>query len=155
MVFVPIIWKRTTPEKWIKQLMDEYAQHDPLHTVLAGFSLGGYISSIVAAELNPATLLLFSSSGAYAEDLNRMPPEFIRFLGTQRMKAMAGYSFEKIGPRIHCKTLLFVGKKELPVLRQRNYAAASTIPNAHLFDIEDMGHEISHPNLLSRLEEVL
>ena len=39
-VFVPILWKRTTIDDWVDQLKRVYEKHDPNETILAGFSYG-------------------------------------------------------------------------------------------------------------------
>lgn len=154
--FVETTWSGYTLDQKLDSLRRRYIAHDPVSTILAGFSLGAWLSTLVAAEVSPQELWLFSLSGAYREDLALTPEGFRSFMGKSRLEFCSRYSFAEIAPRIQARrTWIFAGTEELSVLRNRCMQAARQISNAQLIEIPGMKHSINHPALLTQVREVL
>ena len=85
--FVPIRWKRTAVDDWVRELEQVYAKCDPADTVLAGFSFGAVTALVAAAHRVPAQLWLFSLSAVFADDraLTKPDKDTLRIVGIRRL----------------------------------------------------------------------
>jgi len=123
-VFVPIQWKRTAIQSWVDELEKIYSKHNAQQTVLAGFSYGAMTAFVAATRQNPSELWLFSLSPYFAEDLEskNMKPTWLKQIGKRRVADFSKLNFVPLAQSINCKTLLFVGGKEIdkwPIIGER------------------------------------
>lgn len=154
--FVPIKWRRTTIEDWVKELDAEYAKHDPSQTILAGFSYGAVTAFMVATKKNPSELWLFSLSPYFAEDLKskNMKPTWLKQIGHRRAAAFSKLNFKVLSNDIKCRALLFVGQLEIskwPVIGERSAAAREYLSDNKLIVIENVGHDVSDRRYIDKI----
>ena len=158
--FVPIQWARTTIDGWVTQLERVYANYDPQHTVLAGFSFGAMAAFVAAARRNPAELWLFSFSPYFAEDLTsgHMKAAWLKQKGRRRVASFAKVSFVDLAPTVRCRTLLFVGQSELddwPIMAERTNDAQKRLPRSSVVTIPGVGHNVTDPAYIAAIAGVL
>lgn len=147
-VFVDIEWNRTTIKEWMAQLDSVYKQYSPDDVVLAGFSFGAMTALVSAAKQNPSELWLFSLSPYFKEDVksDAMQESWLKDIGKNRTNTFSELSFFSLARDIKCKTLLFVGQKELdmwPGMKSRTYKAKELIKGSHLSIVDDTGHDVT------------
>lgn len=153
--FVPINWRATSINHWAKEVSEAYADHDPEHTMLAGFSLGAYSALVAAANRPPARLLLLSLSPYFAEDIPHLGEKSIKYMRPRRMKAFSQIRFEEVAQRITSETTLIVGSKETPELTNRVRQAHRHIQRSRLITVEGVPHDMGHPAYQNALTSAL
>lgn len=152
--FVPIQWRYTTLEDWVKELETEYAKYDAQQTILAGFSFGAMTVLVVAAKRNPAELWLCSLSPYFADDIAVMKESWRKSIGKRRTVVFSELQFARLAEQIHCPTRIFVGEKEAkryPGLLARSKVAARTIPHATLTIVSGVDHKIDDPGYIAAI----
>ncbi len=152
--FIPINWKRTTFNDWVKELHVEFAKCDPETTILTGFSFGAMISLAVAADRNPAELWLLSLSPFFAEDIKQMQKSWLNNIGKRKAKVFKQLSFNKLGRAIDCKTLIFIGEleaKKYPSMLERAQHAHKMIHRNRLITVPSCGHDVAQPNYIESI----
>ena len=158
--FVDINWKRTTIENWVDQLNFVYTSHKPEDTVLAGFSYGAMTAFVAATQRNPLELWLFSLSSYFTEDIKsvHMKKSWLRNIGHRRVSAFDALNFTELAKEIDCKTLLFIGQKELdmwPDMRTRFLAAGKLLKDSTLVTVGDVGHDVADPRYIRSILEAI
>jgi len=153
--FVPINWRATSIKHWAAEVSEAYADYEPGHTLLAGFSLGAYSALVAAADRPPARLLLLSLSPYFAEDIPYLGEKSITYMRPRRMKAFSQTRFEEIAPRITSNTTLFVGSEETPELQNRARQAHRQIRRSRLVTVTGVRHDMGHPAYQSALSDEL
>ena len=146
--FVSIDWNRTTTHDWVSQLETEYRKHDPLQTVLAGFSFGALTVFVAAANKLPAELWLFSLAPFFAEDLPSIKEWELVQLGKRRVQVAKEVSFLKSAKKITCLVRIFAGSKELsmwPEMEFRFEQASSELLDVSSVRVDGVGHAIDNP----------
>jgi len=155
---VSIDWERTTVHDWVSQLESEYRKHDPLQTVLAGFSFGAVTAFVAAVNRAPAELWLFSPSPLFAEDLPNIKEWELVQLGKRRVQATKELSFAALTQKIACPVKLFAGSKELsmwPEMRFRFEQIDTQLINVHSVIIDGVGHAIDDRRYIAAIEAAI
>jgi len=156
--FVPITWKRTTIDNWLEELETEYSKHDPKNTILAGFSFGAMTAFVAASRKNPSELWLCSLSSYFNED-NASPSQkksWLTNLGHRRVSAFDALNFKELSSKIHCKTLLFYGQRELdkwPVMNERAIGAQKLLKNNLYLPVPDVGHDVADEKYILKIRQ--
>jgi len=155
-----MLWKRTTIDDWLADLQRVYVRYDPDSTILAGFSYGAMTALVAAAKLNPAELWCFSLSPYFHEDLknSKMKQTWLDQIGVRRVRAFDKLVFTKLSRAINCKTLLFVGQKEInkyPIIDDRAKEAHALLKHNQLIVISGAGHDVSHPQYRQAIERAI
>ena len=157
-VFIPIEWRHTSIDDWIAQLNVLYEKYDSKETILAGFSYGAMTVFGAAGQRLPSELWLFSLSPYFTEDMLVLKLAWLRSIGKQRQERFWRMSFVKIAPKITCKVLLFIGKKEalkFPPLKKRVMQANKQLRNVRLIEIPDCGHDVTSAPYIGAIQEVI
>lgn len=146
--FVPITWPRTTINSWVNELESQYEKLDPAQTILAGFSFGAMTAFVMASGKNPCELWLFSLSSYFAEDLasKSQKKTWVNRFGHRRVDAFQALNFKQLARKVHCRTLLFYGQKELdawPIMAERAVGAHKYLQNSEYIPIPDAGHDVA------------
>lgn len=153
--FVPLHWKRTTIDDWVKEFDAVYASYDPAQTVLSGFSYGAMTAFVAAAHRLPFALWLFSLSSYFAEDIVALKREWLlRDIGKRRTESFSHLSFAELAPLVICPTYIFVGEKEAekyPLLAARCAEAARVLKYGTLIRVPECGHDVTHPNYIAAI----
>lgn len=157
-VFVPIQWKRTTIQNWVEDLEKIYNKHDPQETILAGFSYGAMTAFIAATYQNPSELWLFSLSPYFAEDLRskNMKPIWLKQIGKRRVADFSKLNFASLVQSIDCKTLLFVGQREIdkwPIIGERCEDAQKRFKRNKLIIVPDAGHDVADSRYIKAISD--
>ena len=153
--FVPIDWKGTTLTGWTRNVEAAYADHDPQKTILAGHSLGAYTLLNVAATCSPAELWLMSLSCWFAEDLEFQKAESLTYMGPRRVSVFGSTHFSELAPKVRCKTLLFVGKRETDLLKARVDAAHHTIAGSRKILIPKTKHDVTQRRYVEAIRDAI
>jgi len=156
--FVPINWKRTVINDWVKQLEEEYNNHDAASTILAGFSYGSVTAFMAATKRNPAELWLFSLSPYFSADIPKQKQARLNIIGTRRTEAFRQLNFDTLAKAIKCKTLIFVGELEIkkyPLIGKRAQLAERLIGDAQLTTIVAVGHDVAHRDYVASIKSAI
>lgn len=158
-VLVPINWVRTTIYDWTAELDAIYESYDAKETILAGFSFGAVTAFLSAIRRNPAELWLFSLSPYFYEDIHSptMKQIWLKEIGHRRVTAFETLYFERLLPSIHSKVIFFYGDLELPTWPDITYRTPvmKQSRNSTLKMAKGAGHDVSHPNYIHAIEEVI
>lgn len=156
--FIPIQWKRTTIEDWVKELEAEYSKHDPKDTILAGFSYGSMTAFVAAAKRLPAELWLFSLSPYFSDDLPKLKKSWKDGIGHRRVTAFSKLDFDNLASSITCPTIIMLGSVEAnkyPHLAKRALIAKERIKNNHYVVVDDAGHDIADKNYVAAISRTI
>jgi len=154
--FVPIQWQRTTIRDWIAQLDKVYASYDPKQTILAGFSYGAMTAFLAAVTQNPAELWLFSLSPYFSSDIPKLKKSWLNAIGHRRVDAFKELDFDKLVPRIKCKTVIIIGEIEArnwPPMGDRSTAAHTAITNSKITVVSGVGHDITDKRYIAAIQK--
>lgn len=153
--FVPIHWKRTTIIDWVNELDEVYRKYDPAEVILAGFSYGAMTVFAAAAARTPFQLWCFSLSPYFSEDVEsvRMKLGWLRAIGIRRTAAFSQLRFKDLVNKLSCRTLLFVGGSEAPIVQARSLAAHQFLANNHLTTIPNVGHDVGSPLYVAAIKK--
>lgn len=153
--FVPIKWRRTTVQDWVRELNAIYDDLDAEETVLAGFSFGALTAFVAAAARNPSQLWLCSLSPYFAEEVTADRGRIKRRLGRRRTQAFMALDFASLAQKISCETLLFYGEKEIPSVIRRVSAASQAVAKSHTVAVSDCGHDATDPRYVAALRKTI
>lgn len=153
-VFVPIQWKRTTIDDWLKELEAVYDKYNPKDTILAGFSYGSMTVFLAATKRVPAELWLFSLSPYFSDDLPKLKKAWRNKIGHRRITAFSKLNFSKLAREITCPTLLMLGSlefKKYPLLANRTHTAKQAIKNNRYVVADGAGHDIAQRKYIATI----
>ena len=156
--FIPINWDKTIIDDWVAQLEKVYINYDPKETILAGFSFGSMTALVTATNRMPSELWLFSLSPYFFEDLHLIKPAYLFDIGKKRTERFKNLFFNKLAPRITCKTLIFVGAKEAtkyPEIGLRAHDAVKKLKNSQLYTIPNVGHDVADKQYINQIKSVI
>ncbi len=155
--FVPINWFRTTIESWVQELDAAYAAHDPMETILAGFSFGAMTAFMSALKRSPAELWLFSLSPYFREDLEskEMKRTWLKFIGHRREASFRKIQFTELVQKIHAPTIFFYGGAELKKWPNIDYRskAINGIPTMTVKIAEGAEHDVTSDSYVAAISE--
>lgn len=157
-VFVPINWTRSTLIDWVQELNNVYGNYDPKETILAGFSYGAMTAFMTATERNPSELWLFSLSPYFSDDMPKMRKSWLNSIGHRRADVFRALDFNLLAKNINCKTLLFVGEKEVkkyPLLGTRASAAHEQISRSTLTVVANTGHDVANKQYVESIKDMI
>jgi pimeloyl-ACP methyl ester carboxylesterase len=156
--FVPIQWKRTTIEDWLKELETEYARHDPKDTVLAGFSYGSMTAFVAATKRMPAELWLFSFSPYFSDDLPKLKKSWKNGIGHRRVTAFSKLDFNQLAKKITCPAIIMLGAVEAdkyPLMVNRAQAAKQHIKNNRYIVVDGADHDVADKNYVAAIAKAI
>lgn len=157
-VFVPIRWKRTTIDDWLKELEVVYDKYNPKDTILAGFSYGSMTAFLAATKRVPAELWLFSLSPYFSDDLPKLKKSWKNKIGHRRVTAFSKLDFRQLAKAITCPTILIIGSIEIeryPLLANRAHIANQYISSSRYFVAEGAGHDVAHKKYIATIAEAI
>lgn len=146
--FIPIQWRYTTQQDWLRQLNEQYYLHNPATTILAGFSYGACVALMAAAARSPHNLWLCSLSPLFAEFEPEWDGHDWRVARKRRLTIAKETSLADLAQRVNCPTVLFIGEKEMarwPIMEHATQAAATHIKDSRIVVIKGVGHAIDDP----------
>jgi pimeloyl-ACP methyl ester carboxylesterase len=155
-VFVPINWRRTLLDDWVKELDAVYSKYDPKQTILAGFSFGAMTTFMSAIKRAPSELWLFSFSPYFSDDIPNMKKSWLRNIGHRRADAFRALDFYELAKGITCKTLIMLGAVEAgkhPLIDSRSATAHRVIKNSRLVMVPNADHDVADPNYIRAIKE--
>lgn len=153
--FVPINWRYTYVDKWVNELEKVYGGYKPEGTILAGFSYGAITAFMAASKRNPAELWLFSLSPYFAEDMSKIKDSWKKAIGRRKIDTLSKLLFANIAPKVHCRTLLFMGSKEAkdyPPSKSRVEEAKRLMKNSWLIYIDGVDHDVADKRYIEAIE---
>jgi pimeloyl-ACP methyl ester carboxylesterase len=156
--FIPINWKRTVIDDWVKQLEHQYDACDAKDTILAGFSYGSLTAFMAASKRNPAELWLCSFSPYFADDIPKMKKSWLKGIGKRRTAAFSQMNFDQLASSIRCKTLILYGEKEAkkyPLIGNRAEIAHKVIKDSTLIKVPNADHDVTDLNYIASLKEAI
>lgn len=149
--FVPLKWRRTTINHWLKEFNETFRGYNPRETILAGFSFGAVTAFLAASERNPAELWLCSLSPYFASDNPKKSG--LKYIGKNRAKTFASIDFPKLAEQIHCPTVIMYGELESENLRQRAIKASKHIEHCRLIEVPETKHDIAAKKYIQAIME--
>lgn len=156
--FVPIQWKRTTIDDWLKELEAEYIKHDPKNTILAGFSYGSMTAFVAATKRLPAELWLFSFSPYFSDDLPKLKKSWKNNIGHRRVTAFSKLDFNHLAQSITCPTIIMLGSVEAdkyPLMVNRAHIAKTRIKNNRYIVVNGADHDLADKNYVAAISEAI
>src|ERR1700741_1980805 len=153
--FVPVTWKRRTILNWATELRAVYRKHDPEQTILAGFSFGATITLVIASEVPPAELWLFSLSPYFKETIDMVPKAWLQNIGHRRTATFSELSLEQLCKTVACLVKLFIGKQEIekwPDMKTTFDTANKYFKNCESVVVPDVGHEVDNPKYIAKIK---
>jgi len=156
--FIKIDWKYKTIDDWVQQTKLAIPKKDLENSLLSGFSYGAVTALVLAARVaNPKTLLLFSLSARFKEDIHKLKPKALKKISKRRLKDFEELSFEQLAAKINCSTSIFIGAKEQkePVMKNRSRDAKTKIPSSQLIVIDGVNHDVGDPLYVAAIKKVL
>jgi len=120
---------------------------------IIGFSLGAYIAAILSESKNAKGYIFCSISPYFKENLKLIPQESKKYWGVKIMKSFNKYNFPT---KSKAQAWFFMGDKDWEI-------AQNAIKIFHkkwkgkksLKYIKNVGHELSHPNYLKELKNLI
>lgn len=150
--YIQINWARTTIDHWVEELDREYNKYSPEEVILAGFSWGSFTAFMSATKRNPSELWLFSFSPYFSEDLPKFKKSWLTGIGHRRVTSFSKLNFNKLVKLINCKTVIFAGEAEPPLLINRCKIAHRKIDGSKLVMIPNTKHDIADPKYLEAIK---
>ncbi len=105
-------WNNQTATDWVTDLKVILRTIDVDHTTVVSFSLGAYITLILAESYPFQKIILCSLSPFFKEHLPMIPPQAEKVLGVTRMKDFATH---KIPANLKCPSVFLFGENEWPI----------------------------------------
>ena|ERR1017187_1919598 len=153
--FLPITWKYRTISQWVEEIEHKLSKSDIQDSLLSGFSFGAMIALAVAAKTSPKTLLLFSLSPYFKEDMP-LPHSHAVWTGKRRVADFQKLSFDQLAQQIHCPTTFFLGSIEKEKYGdKRSSEARGKINGSKLVIATGAGHDITHPGYQAAIKRAL
>jgi hypothetical protein len=120
---------------------------------ILGFSFGAYISAILSKKKRAKGYLFCSISPYFKENIKDIPLESKDYFGPAFIKSLKKYSFPK---NEEGRAWFFVGKKDWKLaIDTAKESRTKWEGRSALCLIPDAGHELSHPNYIKKLKEVI
>lgn len=154
--FVPITWKRTVLDDWVKELEEVYAEYDPNSTILAGFSYGSLISLVAATKRAPCELWLFSLSPYFSDDIPKMAKPWLKHIGKRRAERFKRLHFDAQTVAPSVKITLWVGEKEAqkyPLVARRTKIAGEAWENTRVILVQGADHDVADKNYIAAIAD--
>jgi pimeloyl-ACP methyl ester carboxylesterase len=156
--FVPIQWKRTTIDDWLKELEVEYGKYVPKDTILAGFSYGSMTAFVAASKRLPAELWLFSFSPYFSDDLPKLKKSWKNGIGHRRVTAFSKLNFGQLAKQVTCPTLIMLGSVEAdkyPLMVNRANIAKQAIKDSRYVIVDGADHDIADKNYVAAIKKAV
>jgi esterase/lipase len=154
--FVAIDWKYKTIDHWAEEVRRRL-KDGINNALLSGFSFGAMIALTVAAEMNPKSLLLFSVSPYFKEDMP-LDPRYVKWAGQRRIKAFERLSFNQLAEQIHCPTTIFLGdqeKRKYKDMWHRSNEARRRIKHSELVLVKSAGHDVGDRSYVAAINKAV
>jgi pimeloyl-ACP methyl ester carboxylesterase len=154
--FVPIKWRRTTIVEWVDELNKVYSKYNSEDVILAGFSFGAMTSLVSASKRNPSQLWLFSLSPYFSDNIPHLKKWVYNLVGKNRCNEFSKLIFKSISSKIECKTLIFIGEKEITKysdMEHRSKIANQLIKNSQLIVVPGAEHDVADTRYIESIKK--
>jgi len=152
--YIDISWKYKTMSDYVKEFEEKVLKDNLNNFSILGFSFGAMIA-FSSIKLKPKQLFLCSLSPYFKEDLPKIKPSWKSAVGKRMMKDVENFSFNKLVKKVNCKTFLFVGEKEHPLVLERTKIAHKNLKNSKLIVVPNAKHDIGNENYLKVIEKIV
>jgi len=151
--YVDINWKYKTMSDYVKEFEEKVSKDNTTNFSVLGFSFGAMIAFASVIKLKPKKLFLCSLSPYFKEDVFKLKSWQKKAVGKKRIKDVENFSFKKIVKNIRCKTFLFVGEKEHPLVFNRIKETHKKMKNSKLIVVPNSKHDVGNEGYLKCIKD--
>ena len=152
---VPIKWDHRTMSDYALEFENFYNNNKARENYVLGFSFGAMISLISANNLKPDKIYLCSLSPYFKEDISKIAPGALKYIGKKRVVDSLTRSGRKIAKELTVPGVVFYGEKEAslyPQLKIRCEETAKLSRSIKLVIVKDAPHDISNPEYIKQIK---
>ena len=152
---VSIEWDHHTMSDYVLEFENFYHKNKASENYILGFSFGAMIAFITANNLKPNKIYLCSLSPYFKEDISKVAPGALRYIGKNRVADSLTRSGKKIAKELTVPGVVFYGEKEArlyPQLKIRCEETAKLTRNIELVIVKDSPHDISNPEYVRQIK---
>ena len=108
-------WNNKTATDWVQDLKVILSDIDVHNTTVVSFSLGAYITLILAETYAFEKVIVCSLAPFFKEQLPMVPPQAEKVLGVKRMKDFANHL---VPQNLACPAVFLFGENEWPIAKE-------------------------------------
>jgi hypothetical protein len=154
-IMVNIHWKFRTLNDYVSEFLSFYKPITSGKIYLFGFSFGAMVALMASPFIAPDKLYLCSLSPFFKEDLSHIKKKGRKSLGKNKLRDFKKISFRTLAKQVSCTTILVAGEEESTDVLKRTAIAKREISKAKLYLARGAAHDLSQPEYLRTLDQVI